>query len=166
MLNADFFLTLAQISVNFAGFAGVVNTLGRSNLNPKARSFRVRSLIGWSLFAFFFSMLPFFVGQFGLLEPQVWRVCCFVLAVGQTSGSILVWRQLIPLYQEALLDSKHIAIFITVVSVVIVIASFAASFSVFPGLESSIYLSGVLWALAQACYLFVRLVLFVQPSEV
>lgn len=165
MLNADFFQTLAQITVSFAGFAGVVNTLGRSNLNAKARSFRIRSLIGWSLFSFFFSILPFFISQFGLSELQVWRICCFLIAVGQTTGTALVWMQLIPLYRERLLDSKPIAIFITCISIIIVIALFASSFKVFPELEAGIYLTGVLWALAQACYLFVRLVLFVQPSE-
>jgi predicted membrane protein len=167
MQNADFFQTLSQISVAFAGFAGVVNTLGRSTLDPKARAFRIRSLIGWSLFALFFSMFPFIVSQFGISEPKIWRLCSAFLAISQTVGTAIVWYMLIPLYREGRLDSKSIAIFISFVTVLDVVLLLINSIGFFSEVNFSagIYLIGVIWALSQACYLFIRLILFVQPSE-
>jgi hypothetical protein len=164
MQHADFLQTLSQISVMFVGFAGVVSALSPA-VHPKTRSFRVRSLIGWSLFALFFSILPLLLGQFGIAEYHMWRLCSGILAVGHTVATIIVWHSLIPLYRDNLVDAKPIAILITLLTVLVVIMLFANALGIFPAVESGIYFGGVLFALAVASYLFVKLVILVQHDN-
>ena len=57
--------TLAEVSIAFAGFCGVVGVFGGgSALSEGERTFRVQIMIVASLAAFFGSLLPLALGQF------------------------------------------------------------------------------------------------------
>ncbi len=89
--------TIAELSVAFTGFTGVVAVFGR---RPDAEwapleVFRFRVLLGASLAALLFSLLPFLLHHGGIAEARVWRV-----------GSALVVLHLVVV---AALDTRTLA---------------------------------------------------------
>ena len=67
-------LTLAEVSLGLAGFAGIVVVLGRGPgaLAP-ADSFRLLVLVGCSLGTLFLSLIPVALSAVGVFEPRLWQ---------------------------------------------------------------------------------------------
>jgi hypothetical protein len=82
MDQSDVLLTLAEVSVAFAGFAGVVAVFGRRD--PSTWSYanrnRFRLLIEMSLCAVFFCILPFCLSALHLPAQMVWRLASAFVA--------------------------------------------------------------------------------------
>ena len=70
----DTLLTLAEVSLGLAGFAGIVVVFGRGPgaLAP-ADSFRLLALVGCSLGTLFLSLIPIALASLGLPEPTLWQ---------------------------------------------------------------------------------------------
>jgi hypothetical protein len=70
----DTLLTLSEVSLGLAGFAGIVVVFGRGPgaLAP-ADSFRLLALVGCSLGTLFLSLIPIALNAVGLPEPELWQ---------------------------------------------------------------------------------------------
>ena len=80
-IQTGYLETIAEISVAFAGFAGIVGVFGRSALPPEVRVWRVRTMILTSLLTLCGALLPILLGQFAISVEAVWRSCGLFLAV-------------------------------------------------------------------------------------
>lgn len=70
----DTLLTLAEVSIGLAGFAGIVMVFGRGPGElPAADSFRLLALVGCSLGTLFLSLVPIALNGVGLPEPELWQ---------------------------------------------------------------------------------------------
>ena len=70
----DTLLTLAEVSLGLAGFAGIVIVFGRGpGALPPADSFRLLALVGCSLGTLFLSLIPIALGFVGVAEPELWQ---------------------------------------------------------------------------------------------
>lgn len=94
MEYGDVLLTLAEVSVAFAGFAGVVSVFGRND--PSSWSFadrsRFYSLVSTSLAVVFLSVIPFGLAALHISAATVWRIASGLLVV-YLAASLIVWRQ-------------------------------------------------------------------------
>ena len=74
-------LTIAEVSVGFAGFASIVTVLGkRSGAEALQDALRIRIILVYSLSVVFLGFLPAILLEYAVPEAAVWRVCCAVLA--------------------------------------------------------------------------------------
>lgn len=82
MESSDFFLTLGEIAVTLAGFAGVVVVFRRreSGAWEAADLSRLRGMLGLSLGAGFFAVVPVGLHRAGASEATAWSVCSLALA--------------------------------------------------------------------------------------
>ena len=80
--SSDFFLTLGEMAVTLAGFASVVVVFNRRETGTwdRADVTRLQGMLGASLSAAFFSMLPVGLHRAGVSEAAVWSVSSFVLS--------------------------------------------------------------------------------------
>jgi hypothetical protein len=70
----DTLLTLAEVSLGLAGFAGIVMVFGRGpGALPPADSFRLLALVGCSLGTLFLSLISIALGFVGIAEPELWQ---------------------------------------------------------------------------------------------
>ena len=75
MANADLMLTMAEIAVAFAGFAGLVTVIAQrlSGADTTVATGRLQGMLVLSLLVAAFSFVPQLVAGFGLSEEAVWR---------------------------------------------------------------------------------------------
>jgi hypothetical protein len=80
--SSDFFLTLGEIAITLSGFASVVVVFNRreSGTWDRADIERLKGMLGASLNAAFFSMLPVGLHRAGVSEAAVWSVSSFLLS--------------------------------------------------------------------------------------
>jgi hypothetical protein len=95
MHSSDFFLTLGEIAVTLAGFASVVVVFNRreSDTWERADISRLRGMVGASLYAAFFSVLPVGLHRAGVSEAAAWSVSSFALSCCMAFVVILISRQ-------------------------------------------------------------------------
>ena len=75
MQHTELLSTLAEVSIVFAGFTGVVGMLGfRSDSSEiHGQLYQIGAMIGFSLIAALFSIVPLLLGAIGLSDGTVWR---------------------------------------------------------------------------------------------
>ena len=74
MEASDTLLTLAEVSLGLAGFAGIVVLFGRGpGALPPADSLRLALLVGASLGTLFLSLIPIALSFVGVAEPELWQ---------------------------------------------------------------------------------------------
>ena len=75
MANADLMLTVAEVAVTFAGFAGLVTVIAQrlSGADTHLATLRLQAMLMLSLLVAAFSFVPQLVAGFGLSEEAVWR---------------------------------------------------------------------------------------------
>ena len=156
--------TLAEVSIAFAGFSGVVGVFGGgSALSEDERTFRVRLMIVASLAAFFGSLLPIALAQFEFLAPFVWLLCCPLFAGYAALISLDVYRQTKALASRENYSRPWFAPIIHSISWLLVLALIGATFGLLTG--HSVYIVAIVWQLAIASIQFLLLVLHTKPRS-
>ena len=156
--------TLAEVSIAFAGFSGVVGVFGGgSSLSEDERAFRVRLMIVGSLAAFFGSLVPIALGQFESVAPLVWVVCCPLFAGYVILNSLGVYRQTRALESGGNYSRPWFAPIIYSISLLLALALVGATFALLPG--HPVYVVAIVWQLALASLQFVLLVVHTAPRS-
>jgi hypothetical protein len=95
--------TIAEVSVAFTGFTGVVAVFGRRPGAPwdSLEVFRFRVLLGASLAALLFSLLPLLLHHAGLSEVATWRTASALVALHLAAVAALDARWLARVRREA-----------------------------------------------------------------
>jgi hypothetical protein len=160
MQAADALTTLAEVSVAFAGFSGIVTAFRRRSPGEWSDldRFRFRFMIEFSLATLALSMLPLFLAELGLSESRAWTVASLVLGGGALSYLARSAWQL----RRLLAAGEPVSHTLAAVSVAIGIAVAASAFANAAGLfshPSGVYLAGVGGCLFVSSAMFARLLL-------
>lgn len=162
MEGESIFLTIAEISVAFAGFSGVVVVMGRRSAGDwrTGETLRFWQMIEVSLTALVFSLLPIVFHHIGLPVAYTWASCSGMLAlVSGIQMGRAVWRT-----KKAARTDKSISLSFTtlffLVGIVVVLLLIGNTLGI--GFKRTLapYLIGVFWQLCLGCVLFWRLLRF------
>jgi hypothetical protein len=153
--------TLAEVAIAITGFAGVVTVFGRRSSGHWSVFERTRLvvLLGCSLAALLFCVLPFVVLSIPVSESSCWRSLSVLLAVALTAFTVQVVRVSIEALRvprsEREVSLLLSAIFLTgdLLAIILLLANAFSLGVVWP------YLAAIIWLLARAAMIFVRLVM-------
>jgi hypothetical protein len=161
----DTLLTLAEVSLGLAGFAGIVIVFGRGRgvLAP-ADSFRLLALVTCSLGTLFLSLISIALGFVGIAEPELWRW-----------SSAMMIAVMVPAHCYAFVRiRRHVAEILEVIPFYVIpfgmslfainlIAQFCNALNVVWAPSFGVYFLGLILYLAFAAVQFARM-LFVRPG--
>lgn len=158
--------TIAEISIAFAGFSGLVVAL-RKSPGPltDVQKYRLRVLLTLAFGAMFLALLPELLANFGLGEEETWRWSH--LAITLYSAVFVSWwlsssarmRRVTPeifhWFALTRMTAGHIVILVLQVSVIL---------GWVEDRHVGAYLAGLVWYLLHAAQQFARM-LFIQPKS-
>jgi len=161
----DTLLTLAEVSLGLAGFAGIVMVFGRGpGVLPPADTLRLAALVAASLGTLFLSLISIALGFVGVPEPELW----------QWSSALMV-IVFVPAHVVGMLRIRRIAtemfevtpVYLLVVGAFLFVGNLIAQVCNFLGVGSlpifGVYLLGLILYLGFAAIQFARM-LFVRPG--
>ncbi len=156
--SSDFFLTLGEIAVTLAGFSSVVVVFNRreSGKWELADIARLRGMLGSSLGAAFFSVLPVGIHRAGALEATAWSVSSFGLSCWLMFVLFVVSRRnrLLTAESYSLHLNRAMSASMAIAALLLLMSAFSLGLTVGP----AVYIFAVLMLLVQAGVLFMRLV--------
>lgn len=166
MTIPDTFQTIAEISIAFAGFTGLIVAF-RKDAGPlnDVQKYRLTVLLSLAFGAMFLSLLPEVLVNLGLRDAPVWRWACGVSALfslGFLAWWLLASRRIVRQVPEIFhwsafsrMAAGHVVVLALQLSVVLQL-----NIDIGAGILSA----GLLWYLLHAAQQFVRM-LFIQPKE-
>jgi hypothetical protein len=157
--SSDFFLTLGEIAITLSGFASVVVVFNRRERGAWDRVDieRLKGMLGASLNAAFFSMLPVGLHRAGVSEAAVWSVSSFVLSCLMMFIVVVVFGQIrsLPSGSYSRPGSHLMRGSLALVAFLLVLNTFSLGFTGGP----AIYILAVALLLVLAGVVFVRMVI-------
>jgi hypothetical protein len=161
----DTLLTLSEVSLGLAGFAGIIIVFGRGpGALPPADSLRLAALVTASLGTLFFSLIPIALGFVGVPEPDLWgwSSAIMVVAVVPAHAVGVLWMRR---NWEEILEVAPIRLLLS--AAIILLANAVAQVCNSLGVGSlpmfGVYLFGLILYLGFAAVQFARM-LFVRPG--
>ena len=165
MVEADALQTLAEFGIALAGFTSIVVVFrrGGGDFHPADR-YRVFVALVPSLSAAFLALIPVGLDLVGLHPATVWRTSSLVLVAAVTSIFVtnLIQERRLPPEARTVLSRLLTAFFRVVMGITILAGLINATDILFPP-QAGLYFFAVLWLLAIASIVFVRIV-FVRPA--
>ena len=159
MESSDFFLTLGEIAITLSGFASVVVVFNRreSGTWDRVDIARLKGMLGASLNAAFFSMLPVGLHRAGVSEAGVWSVSSFVLSCMMMFIAVVVFGRINSLPSGSYNRSGFHLMrgSVALVAFLLMLNTFSLGFTGGP----AIYILAVALLLVLAGVLFVRMVI-------
>jgi hypothetical protein len=161
----DTLLTLAEVSLGLAGFAGIVVVFGRGpgELAP-ADSFRLLALVGCSLGTLFLSLIPIALGFVGVPEPALWQWSSAMLIAVAVPAHLFAFSRI---RRDAAAIFEVVPVYLLPFGAFLFLANFVAQICNALGVGWSpsfgVYLFGLLLYLGFAAVQFARM-LFVRPG--
>jgi len=165
MKAAEALAALAEVSVAFAGFSGIVTAFRRRNPGEWSGldRFRFRFMIEFSLATLALSLLPFFVSELGVSESRVWSFSSLILGVGALLYLTRSLIRLLPLLAAGEPVSRGLAVVSVSVGVGVAVSAFINAAGLFSH-PSGVYLAGVGGCLFVSSAMFARLLLASSPD--
>jgi hypothetical protein len=160
--HADLLRTIAQISIAFAGFSGVIAAFGRFHLAPEATVFRVRMMVVAALVTLLYSLLPFLPTALGLSESYSWRISAALMGIGLVAVYARTWTRLKLLFRAGLLDTQKHAIVVYSIGAILIVALFASATAPVAPYAPAVYVTGIFFGLAMSSYYFIMLMFAVE----
>ena len=158
--------TIAEVSIAFAGFSGLIVAF-RKNAGPltDVQKYRLQVLLSLAFGAMFLSLLPELLTYFELPAATVWTASSLVLAV--YSGIFLFWW--LAASQKVKRTSPELFNWIAfsrmaIGHVAVLIAVLTMAIRPQASLVAGVYISALIWYLLHAAQQFRRM-LFVQPRN-
>lgn len=161
MNSIDQLLTVAEIALTLAGFAGIIATFQFKNsaFFSKGRVLSLSLIVYISLVGTFFAVLPIALLNFGLSEKSVWATCSALMALNITVFIIYIWQRTHTDHLSRLLRAFYSTAFVGAILIVVINLMNCAAI-VFDS-EYSIYFLNFLYCLFLVGFYFSRLLL--QP---
>jgi len=147
-------LTLAEVSIAFAGFSGVVIVLGRRPDSPNANAMRTLGMVMGALQAVVYSVLPLLFFESGLAPETSWRWACAVYGVGNGVGTAFFFSRL---RREPGYQAHGLAPFLWFLAVGFSALTVAAALGLFGGFAAVVYILALANTLAQTAFGFIQL---------
>jgi hypothetical protein len=151
---------LAEVSVAFAGFSGIVTVFRRPDpsLWSGLDRFRLRFMVEFSLATLALSLLPLLLAELGLTERGVWGLSSLVLGLGASYYLVRSLRRVRSLVVAGEPVSRPLAIVSGIVGVAVAASALANATGAFAR-PSGVYLAGVGGCLFVSSAMFARLLL-------
>ena len=153
----DFYQIFAELSVAFAGFAGVVGAFSKFRVVPEAIALRVRFLVTLALTVLIGSILPPVLIAVRVSEVVTTRVSAFVLATCITLMAVWAWPKLRSLQRAGLIHTQIATAIMYAVWCPINIALFVVAAGGLAAHAAAIYLGALFFGIVSCCWLFVLL---------
>ena len=152
-------LTVAEISVALAGFAGVIAQfqLGRLEHVSRGRVAAVWMIVNIGFFGAFFSALPFFLVQLGFEEKTVWAISSALMVVYAIAYSPFFLRS-IDLSRETL-PVRILFISYPFFGLALLVVNFLNALGILFDQESGPFIAAIIFGLYLVCYNFSRLLM-------
>lgn len=166
MTIPDSFQTVAEISIAFAGFSGLIVAL-RKNAGPltDVQKYRLRVLLALAFGAMFISLLPELLQNLGVSEVYVWIYACagaatfsFVFLTWWLTASRRIVKRVPELFHWSAFSRMALG------HAIILLLQLGVVFSVFDLPSAGILNLALIWYLLHAAQQFSRM-LFVQPRN-
>jgi len=157
--------TIAEISIAFAGFTGLIVAL-RKNDGPMTavHKYRLQILLTLAFGAMFLSLLPDLLGNYGFPPEHIWPLSSAVLSV--YSVVFLYWW----ITSSRRIMQSYPALFnwfafsrMAAGHVLVVLLQLTVVFSLIRDIGAAAYISALIWYLLHAAQQFARM-LFIQPE--
>jgi len=160
MEEAGQLLTLTQVAIAVAGFAGVIGTFQFKEGEKIRRGDAVglSMIVNTGIMAAFYSILPFLMSNFGIRDEIVWAI---------SSGSGTVIYIIFLFYAARRLKkfkmyktiNKLLVFFLFFVAFIIIIINIMNAFNIVFKREFGPFYISLIYALGSVCYMFSRLLL-------
>ncbi len=160
MEEIDQLLTIAEISVALAGFAGIIATFQLRNKDDvsRGRVVALTMIVNISLLGALFSMLPIGLFNFGMSPDRIWIVTSFLLGINQFAYLVVLLRR-VP-FRKVNTGLRFLFISLFTIGGLIGIANFLNSFQIiFDGGFGTMFTAFV-FNLGLVCFMFSRLLLY------
>lgn len=159
MQGADLLLVGTEVSVGFAGFAGLIATFQAKNDKQTSRGDYVglHIVVNFGLGGAFFSALPLVLSLFGILETTVWSFSSVIFGCYLTYHIIHIALSL----RGSRVNAKTIPVFVLlfIISALSISANFANAAGVYFNSEPGPYVATIMLGLFLVGYSFARLLL-------
>jgi len=158
MEGEDILTAIAEISIAFAGFSGIVSVIGRDRSTQWSVTDRIRfwSMLEFGIAALFFSLLPIPLRHFGLNPDLVWAVSSLLLGGFIAIDTYFGYRRGRKIAYRA--DGFAKAMRVVTAAILALLALNVARIG--PGDGLAAYLCGLVYLLAIATSYFWRLLWF------
>ena len=161
----DLLLTIAEVSMAFAGLVGIAG-LFSSQARPdlfRAQFFLVVAMVGFALLAGLFAFLPFVVAGLGLSADASFRICSLILAIGLACWTAYGYARTRELRQSGVAPPRGVPETMIAISLIFVVALLLGSFGLLGGRTQGLYTACVFLLLGYSGYFFLRLVWSLNP---
>lgn len=162
----DTLLSLAEVSLGLAGFAGIVVVFGRGPgaLAP-ADSFRLLALVGCSLGTLFLSLISIGLGFVGIPEPVLWQWSSAMMVAVAVPAHLFAFSRI---RRDAAEIFEVVPVYLLPFGAFLFLANLVAqvcnALGVGPLPIFGVYLFGLILYLGFAAVQFARM-LFVRPGD-
>ena len=161
----DTLLTLSEVSLGLAGFAGIIVVFGRGpGALPTADSLRLAALLAASFGTLFFSLIPIALGFVGVPEPELWGWSSSIMVVAVVPAH-LVGVSWMRRNREEILEVAPLRLLVFAATALLanLIAQVCNALGVGSLPMFGVYLFGLILYLLFAALQFARM-LFVRPG--
>ena len=159
MDHRDILLTLAEISVAFAGFSGVVAVFGRRDPGTWSFADRVRffMLVHASLLSLLLCIVPFGLLALNVAEASVWRSLSALFVLNIIVVCFLFIRRFLAVSSSERAEFTLIVfpVFFAILAAVLVLNIY----NVAVGATFGPFLAGLIFLLAYSSFLFARMLI-------
>ena len=157
--------TIAEISIAFAGFSGLIVAL-RKNVGPltEIEKYRLQILLILAFGAMFLSFLPEVLENLERTSRDAWVYACSTVCL-YSIGFLVWWILASRKFARAFPEIFHWSVFIrmTVGHVAIILLQVSVIFSLVADKGAAAFVIALIWYLIHAAQQFARM-LFVQPN--
>jgi hypothetical protein len=160
--HVSILLTYAQVSIAFAGFAGVIGAFSRFRVDQRVVAFRVRGMVSIGLTALIVSLAPTAPGLFNLEEALCWRIAAGGFAVLATLLFVVLLRQVLPLFRAGLLRTQAINVVWYSLAAIMIAMMAGIAAGRFAGAAPGLYFLALFFMLILCVYNFLMMILAVQ----
>lgn len=161
--GSDVLLTIAQIGLGFAGFGSLVSTFVDPKQGwQKMDVYRLRFLIGISLLAIFFSLLPFAFTASIANEQVIWQLSSALMAITTALAVIFGMRATRGVSQNQ--GSPFWSAIAVILSIGIVLSQTGNALGVGFGSNFGGYFIGLFIVIINAAIYFLRMLVTLGPT--
>ncbi|MDJ0790170.1 MAG: hypothetical protein QNK05_25530 [Myxococcota bacterium] len=156
--------TLSEVSIVFAGFAGVVGALNLRNRTAEVlgQRYQAGAMVGFSLIAALFSLLPLILDGAGLSELAAWRTSSVALAAALFAWTALGRARMRALAETGLRLPERVALIMNSITGVAVLVLIGGGVGLLDA--AGAYIACVFLPLVYAAFFFLRAFLSADRS--
>lgn len=158
----QFYEIFAEISVAFAGFAGVVGAFSKFRVVPEAISLRIRFLVSVALTVLIGSILPPVLLALQISDAVTMRVSALFLGLCIFLLAVYAWRELRPLQRAGLIRTQFVTAVLYAIGIPFIFALTVVAAGGWAAHAAQIYLGALVAGLVSCCWYFIQIIFTVD----